>query len=132
MDIDFVWDLGCQQTFEAPKRALVDAHVLILLDFKKQFCLDVNWSPKGVRAILSQREGKLEKVVAYANNNLTTTQWKFHPMKGGCYALIWGIMHFKQYLHKNHFILGTDHKPLELLTIVSYAHDKRGRWINML
>jgi hypothetical protein len=74
--------LGCQQTFEAPKGAFVDAHVLILFNFKKWFCLDVDWSPKGVGAILSQKEGKLEKVVAYANKNLTTTQWKFHPMEG--------------------------------------------------
>ncbi len=34
-DIDFVWDLGCQQAFEALKGALVDAHVLIWLGFKK-------------------------------------------------------------------------------------------------
>jgi hypothetical protein len=32
-------------------------------DFERSFCLDVDWSPKGVGAILSQREGKLEKVV---------------------------------------------------------------------
>jgi hypothetical protein len=43
-------------------------------------------------------------------------------MEGECYALIWGIMHFKQYLHMKHFILRTDHKPLEWLATVSDAH----------
>ncbi len=81
---------------------------------------------------MSQKEGKLEKVVAYANKSLMITQRKFHPIEGECYALIWGIMHFRQYLHRNHFILRTDHKPLEWLMIVLDTHDRRGRWIDML
>jgi len=87
-DVDFVWNLGCQQTFKELKRALVDAHVLIRPDFKKPFCLDVDWLPKGVGAILSQKEGKLEKVVAYANKSLIEAHRKLHPMKRECYALI--------------------------------------------
>jgi hypothetical protein len=81
-DVDFVWDLGCQQTFEALKGALVDAPMFIRPEFKKQFCLNVDWSPKGVGTILSQKEGKLEKVVAYADKSLTIAQRKFHPMEG--------------------------------------------------
>ncbi len=71
-------------------------------------------------------------MVAYASKSVTEAQRKFHPMEGECYALIWGIMHFMQYLHKNHFILHIDHKPLEWLATVSDAHGKRGRWVDML
>jgi len=92
-DVDFVWDIGCQQAFRDLRAALVKAPILIRPDFKSAFCLDVDWSPKGVGAILSQKEGKLEKVVAYASKSLTEAQKKFHPMEGECYALIWGIMH---------------------------------------
>jgi hypothetical protein len=130
--VDFVWDMGCQQAFQALRVALVEAPILIRPDFGKAFYLDVDWSPKGVGAILSQREGKLEKVVAYASKSLTEVQKKFHPMEGECYALIWGIMHFRQYLYRNHFVLRTDHKPLEWLATVSDAHGRRGRWIDML
>jgi len=80
--VAFVWDLGCQCAFEALKGALVVASVLIRPDFKKSFCLDVDWSPKGVGAILSQREGRMERVVTYANKGLTSAQRKFHPMEG--------------------------------------------------
>jgi hypothetical protein len=69
--------------------------MLIRPDFEKQLCLNVDWSPKGIGAILSQREGRKERVVAYASKGLTSTQKKFHPMEGECYALIWGIMHFR-------------------------------------
>jgi hypothetical protein len=131
-DVAFVWDSGCQSAFEALKGALVAAPVLTRPDFEKLFCLDVDWSPKGVGAILSQKEGMMERVVAYASKGLTTMQKKFHPMEGECYAPIWGIMHFRQYLHKTHFVLRTDHKPLEWLATVSDAHGRRGRWIDML
>ncbi len=71
-------------------------------------------------------------MVAYASKSLTEAQRKFHPMEGECYALIWGVMHLRQYLHRNHFILRTDHKPLEWLAIVSDVHGRRGRWVGML
>jgi len=106
--------------------------VLTRPDFKQTFWLDVDWSPKGVGAILSKKEGKFERVIAYANKSLTEAQRKFHPMEGECYALIWGVMHFRQYLHMKHFILRTDHKPLEWLATVSDAHGRRGRWVGML
>jgi len=110
----------------------MDAPVLTRPDFRRTFWLDVDWSPKGVGAILSQKEGRFEKVVVYASKSLTEAQRKFHPMKGECYTLIWGVMHFRQYLHMNHFILRIDHKPLEWLAIVSDANGRRGRWVDML
>jgi hypothetical protein len=53
-------------------------------------------------------------------------------MEGECYALIWGIMQFRQFLHQTFFLLKTNHKPLEWLTIVCDANGRRGRWISML
>jgi hypothetical protein len=131
-DVAFVWDMGYQQAYQALKTALVDTPVLTRPDFKRTFSLDVDWSPKGVGAILSKKEGRFEKVVAYASKSLRETQRKFHPMEGECYALVWGVMHFRQYLHRNHFILRIDHKPLEWLATMSDAHGRRGRWVDML
>jgi hypothetical protein len=94
-DVAFVWNRNCQQAFDSLKRALVDAPILICPDFQRPFCLDVDWSTKGVGAVLSQKESRFEKVVVYASKGLTMAQRKFHPMEGECYALIWGIMHFR-------------------------------------
>jgi hypothetical protein len=131
-DADFVWSIGCQQAFQALKSVLTRAPILTRPDFKKELCLDVDWSPKGVGAILSQKVSALEKVVAYASKGLSVAQKKFHPMEGECYALIWGIMHFRQYLYRSQFVVRTDHKPLEWLATVSDAHGRRGRWIDLL
>ncbi len=41
-DVNFVWDMGCQQAFQELKAALVDAPILTRPDFKKTLCLDVD------------------------------------------------------------------------------------------
>jgi len=41
-DVAFVWNLDCQQAFEALKRALVATPMLVRPNFKKPFCLDVD------------------------------------------------------------------------------------------
>jgi hypothetical protein len=53
--------------------------------------LDVDWSIKGVGAILLHRISRNEQVVTYASKGLSPIQKKFHPMEGECCALIWGI-----------------------------------------
>jgi len=54
-DVNFVWDMGCQQAFQELKVVLVDVPIFTRPDFKKTFYLDVDWSPRGVGAILSER-----------------------------------------------------------------------------
>jgi len=66
-DVAFVWNKDCRQAFDSLKRALVDAPILVRPDFQRPFCLNVDWSTKGVSAVLSQKDGRLEKVVAYAS-----------------------------------------------------------------
>jgi hypothetical protein len=72
-DVVFVWDHECQKAFDDLKKALVQAPVLVRPNFQEPFCLDVDWSIKGVGAILSQKEGRFERVVAYASKALTDT-----------------------------------------------------------
>jgi hypothetical protein len=48
----------CQTTFITLKRRLVETLILVRPDFHKPFILDVDWSIRGVRAILSQKYGR--------------------------------------------------------------------------
>jgi hypothetical protein len=130
-DKSFLWTLAYQKTFDALKLSLIEAPILVRLDFERPFILDVDWLIKGVGSILSQKQNKHECVIAYANKGLTPSQRNFHPMEGECYALIWGIMHFQQYLHQATFVVRTNHKPLEWLITIFDPFGKRGRWISM-
>jgi hypothetical protein len=74
---------------------MVSTPILVKLDFTRAFILDVDWSSRGVEAILSKKEGINERIIAYANKGLSFVQKKFHPMEGECCVLVWGIMHVK-------------------------------------
>jgi hypothetical protein len=52
-DVAFVWTQDCQRAFDALKEALMGAPILVRPNFKEPFYLDVDWSTKGVGAILS-------------------------------------------------------------------------------
>jgi predicted aspartyl protease len=52
-DVVFIWDQERQSAFDDLKRALVQAPVLVRPNFREPFCLDVDWSTRGVGAILS-------------------------------------------------------------------------------
>jgi hypothetical protein len=98
-DQSFLWIPACQEAFDTFKLRLIEAPILVRPDFERPFILDVNWSIKKVGSVLSQKQNKHECVIAYASKGLTHSQRKFHPMEGECYALIWGIMDFQQYLY---------------------------------
>jgi hypothetical protein len=53
-------------------------------------------------------------------------------MERECYAFIWGIMHFRQFLNQTFFVLKTNHKPLKWLRFILDANRQRGSWISML
>jgi hypothetical protein len=61
-DVSFVGNQDCQLAFDALKRALVGAPILVCPDFKKPFCLDVDWSTKGVGAIYHKGRADLNKL----------------------------------------------------------------------
>lgn len=87
-NVIFKWNHNCQDVFDLLKATLVSAPMFIWLDFLRAFILDVDWSTQGVGAILSQKEGRNEQVIAYSNKGLFHVQKKFHPMEGECYAPI--------------------------------------------
>jgi len=101
-------------------------------NFTRAFIQDIDWSTHKVGAILSHKERKNEKVITYICKGLSVVKKKFHPMEGECYALMWGIIHFKQYSYCNHCTFQIDHKLLKWLAMVFDAYRRRGMWINTL
>jgi hypothetical protein len=91
----FIRTLIVRIFFNLLKDALVFAPILIRPNFTKAFILDVDWSTRGMKVIMSQKDKRNEHVIAYASKGLSLIQKKFHPMEGECYALVWGIVHFK-------------------------------------
>ena len=101
-----------QQAFETLKRELTTRPCLCPPDFTKEFILTVDASTVGLGAILSQRKGDKEYVVAYGSRVLNDTEKKYAPFRLEYLALVWACKHFKPYLTGTRFLVRTDHKPL--------------------
>jgi len=57
-DVDFIWDVGCQHAFQVLKATLVDAHVLIWLNFKKPL---LTGHPKVLELYCHRRRANLRR-----------------------------------------------------------------------
>ncbi len=83
-----MWTPIYQGAFVILKKRLMESHVLTRPDFSQPFIMDVDWSIKGVGAILSQKLKKQKQVITCASKGLSPIQKRFHPMEGECYVLV--------------------------------------------
>ena len=70
-------------------------------------------SPKGLGAILVQRQDDLWRVISYVSRNLTSVKRRYSQTEKEALALIWACKRFKLYIYGHPFDLETDHKALE-------------------
>ncbi len=80
-DVVFKWSLDYHTTFDFLKVALILSLILVKPNFMKAFILDVDWWTSRVGAILSQKEGEIEQIIAYANKGFSLIHKKFHYME---------------------------------------------------
>ena len=91
------------------KHQLITAPILSLPDFNHDFTLDIDASGNGLGAVLSQKVGDYERVIAYGSRALTKAERKYCATRRELLALVWGVRHFRPYLYGRRFIARTDH-----------------------
>jgi hypothetical protein len=109
--VPFLWTSHTQEAFALLKEALIQALVLAIPDFRKQFIIETDASDLGMGAILMQ-EGhpmSLSKAFCPTNQALSTYEKE-------CLAILIAIDKWRSYLHGQEFILRTDHRSLLHLT----------------
>ena len=77
----FKWSEDCQRAFDSLKMSLITAPVLAYPDPSKPFILDTDASDAGIGAVLSQEDGGLERVIAYASRARTKQERKYATTK---------------------------------------------------
>ena len=107
------WTPQCQQAFDALRRALTTAPVLILPDPNKDYILHSDASDYAMGEVLMQADddGHLHPV-AYASKVLNKHQRNYLTTDREAFALVWGLMHFNTYIEGHKYTLVTDHAAL--------------------
>ena len=109
------WEANQQRAFDTLKKLLCAKPILKLPDFSKKFIIRTDASDCGLGAVLLQHDGVVKLPIAYASKKLKPREAAFSVIERECYAVVWGIQKFAQYLYGREFILETDHQPLTYL-----------------
>lgn len=131
----FTWTSECQTAFDRLKQCLMSPPVLAYPDFSQPFLLTTDGSLQGLGAVLSQRQGGVERVIAYASRGLRGSEKNdrhYSAFKLELLALKWSVTEkFKEYLIYSKFSVITDHNPLRYLESANLGAVEQ-RWIAQL
>lgn len=128
----FVWESVQQKAFATLKQALCTSPILIHPRFDLPFILQTDASRDAIGAILSQKYEGAERVVAYASRRLSKSEKNYGISDKEGLAMIFGVKHFRPYLHGTSFVIETDHAPLKALLKSRDLTGRLARWALIL
>ena len=126
----YEWTNEQQKAFGELRQKLTEAPIVQYPDFTKPFFLYTDASLTGLGAVLAQKDGKKEHVIAYASRTLNPAEKNYGITELECLAIIWATKYFRHYLYGNKFTIITDHMALKwLLNSTSENANRRlERW----
>ncbi|XP_034217342.1 uncharacterized protein LOC117628907 [Prunus dulcis] len=131
-DMDFVFDQDCENAFNALKKMLTTAPIIIPPDWSLPFELMCDASDYAVGAVLGQRVDKKPHAIYYASRTLNDAQLNYSTTEKELLAVIFALEKFRSYLITNKVIVYTDHAALKYLLAKKDAKPRLIRWILLL
>lgn len=118
--------------FEKLKTLLCSSPILGYPKSEGHYILDTDASDVGVGAVLSQVQGKEERILAYASKKLDIHQTRYSTTRKELIAVVTFITQFRHYLLGRKFILRTDHSSLRWLFSFKDPQGQILRWLEVL
>ncbi|CAL9025932.1 unnamed protein product [Prunus brigantina] len=131
-DMDFAFDQDCENAFNALKKMLTTAPIIIPPDWSLPFELMCDASDYAVGAVLGQRVDKKPHAIYYASRTLNDAQLNYSTTEKELLAVIFALEKFRSYLITNKVIVYTDHAALKYLLAKKDAKPRLIRWILLL
>ncbi|XP_078250152.1 uncharacterized protein LOC144589428 [Pogona vitticeps] len=123
------WTSDCEEAFWRLKEALINYPVLRAPDFDREFIIYTDASNSGVGAVLCQEdENGDQHPVSYLSRKLQKGERHLATVEKECLAIVYAIQKAKLYIWGRHFVLCTDHSPLQWLKTMKTHNSKLMRW----
>ncbi|KAJ1524255.1 hypothetical protein ONE63_010770 [Megalurothrips usitatus] len=107
------WTEVEEKAFQELKAALTSPPVILHLpDLSKPMFVTTDSSLYSAGCILSQFDGKIERIIAYASRQLTRSEAKRSTFQRELGAVVWALEHFRMYLLATNTTVRTDHRAL--------------------
>jgi len=103
------------------KGVLSKEPILKLPDLHKEFTLQTDASDVGIGACLLQQHEGVKHPIVYASKKLLGRERNYPVGEREALAIVWAVQKMHKFLYGEHFILETDHRPLQYL---NSAHSK--------
>jgi hypothetical protein len=124
----FSWPESAQLAFDQLKKAMTTTHVLAFPDFSKEFVVETDACDTGIGAVLSQEGHHL----AYFSKGLSVNNQKLSTYEKEFLAVLMVVDKWRCYLHKNPFVIKTDHQSLYHLQDQTLSTDLQKRGMRKL
>ncbi|GJV92698.1 retrotransposable element Tf2 [Tanacetum coccineum] len=124
----FKWAQEAQLSFEALKKAMMEAPVLGLLDFNEPFVIETYASGVGLGALLQQKghpNAYLSKTLSPKHQSWSTYEKEF-------LAVLMALEKWRRYLLDRHFIIKTGHFSLQYLMDQRITTPTQMKWLPKL
>lgn len=75
--------------------------------------MDTDASTAAIAGVLQQEDPRINRVVAYCSKFLTETEQRWSIREIEAYAIVWSILHSREFLIHTNFVVRTDHESLK-------------------
>lgn len=131
-DVDFCWGPAQSAAFQRLKDALTSAPILGTPRDEGTYVLDTDASDRALGAVLSQKQGEQEVVIAYASRILARPEQHYCITKKELLGVVFGLKTFRQYLLGRRFLIRTDHSALQWLRRTPEPLAQQARWLSLI
>jgi len=128
----FKWTQEAQESFLRLKSALTNPPVLAMPQDEGGFILDTDASDTAIGAVLSQKQGGMERVIAYASRRLDRRETNYCVTRKELLAVVHFMKYFRQYLLGRTFVVRTDCSALTWLRRTPDPVGQQARWLEVM
>ena len=131
-DKKFKWTSEANNALTKCKEVLSSPKVIAYADFSKPFCLVTDASDVAMGAVLLQKQGNHQRIVATGSKTFDSTQRNWSATEREGFAIVFFVERFQYFLRGKPFILMTDHKALTAIDRKIIVNPKMARWQDRL